>query len=152
VCVSRHKKDSFMKKMIGTISIVVVLGITWTIGYLMLISHEETNLVFSYLFCILNATQVRYFAILRLIIEIKKKKYVRFICTIACYSLETCWKAVSGIQNFCSERDASLLVCHSKLFPLCKSMWNFISTSPLKRPSCLSGFSCIKQYIKLYSE
>lgn len=63
-----------MKKMIGTISIVVVLGITWTIGYLMLISHEETSLVFSYLFCILNATQVKYLAILRLIIEIMEKK------------------------------------------------------------------------------
>ncbi|XP_010120302.1 PREDICTED: probable G-protein coupled receptor 128 [Chlamydotis macqueenii] len=54
---TRHKKDSFMKKVIATISIVVVLGITWTIGYLMLISHEETHTVFSYLFCILNATQ-----------------------------------------------------------------------------------------------
>ncbi|KFQ31395.1 putative G-protein coupled receptor 128, partial [Merops nubicus] len=54
---TRNKKDSFMKKLIGTISIVVVLGITWTIGYLMLISHEDTSLVFSYLFCILNATQ-----------------------------------------------------------------------------------------------
>ncbi|NXC76840.1 AGRG7 protein, partial [Anhinga anhinga] len=54
---TRNKKDSFMKKMIGTISIAVVLGITWTTGYLMLISHEETSLVFSYLFCILNATQ-----------------------------------------------------------------------------------------------
>ncbi|NXN20770.1 AGRG7 protein, partial [Nycticryphes semicollaris] len=54
---TRNKKDSFMKKMIGTISIAVVLGITWTIGYLMLINHEGTNLVFSYLFCILNATQ-----------------------------------------------------------------------------------------------
>ncbi|KAM6420944.1 adhesion G-protein coupled receptor G7 [Pluvialis apricaria] len=54
---TRNKKESFMKKMIGTLSIVVVLGITWSIGYLMLISHEETSLVFSYLFCILNATQ-----------------------------------------------------------------------------------------------
>ncbi|XP_030331910.1 adhesion G-protein coupled receptor G7 [Strigops habroptila] len=54
---TRNKKDSFMKKMVGTISIEVVLGITWTIGYLMLISHEETSLFFSYLFCILNATQ-----------------------------------------------------------------------------------------------
>lgn len=73
-----------MKKMIGTISIVVVLGITWTIGYLMLINHEETSLVFSYLFCTLNATQVKYLAILRLIIEIMKTKiYVRFICSIA---------------------------------------------------------------------
>ncbi|XP_074019955.1 adhesion G-protein coupled receptor G7 [Numenius arquata] len=54
---TRNKKDSSMKKMIGTISIVVVLGITWTIGYLMLINHEGTSLVFSYLFCILNATQ-----------------------------------------------------------------------------------------------
>ncbi|NXC46432.1 AGRG7 protein, partial [Penelope pileata] len=54
---TRNKKDSFMKKMTGTISIVVVLGITWTIGYLMLISQEETSLVFSYAFCIFNATQ-----------------------------------------------------------------------------------------------
>ncbi|NXY45108.1 AGRG7 protein, partial [Ceuthmochares aereus] len=54
---TRNKKDSFRKKMIGTISIVVVLGVTWIIGYLMLISHEKTSLVFSYLFCILNATQ-----------------------------------------------------------------------------------------------
>ncbi|NWX72851.1 AGRG7 protein, partial [Alca torda] len=54
---TRNKKDSFTKKMIGTISIVVVLGITWTIGYFMLISHEGTSLVFSYLFCIFNATQ-----------------------------------------------------------------------------------------------
>ncbi|NXS97244.1 AGRG7 protein, partial [Jacana jacana] len=54
---TRNKKDSFMKKMIGTISIAVVHGITWTIGFLMLINHEGANLVFSYLFCILNATQ-----------------------------------------------------------------------------------------------
>ncbi|NWX14871.1 AGRG7 protein, partial [Aegotheles bennettii] len=54
---TRNKEDSFMKKTIGAIFIVVVLGITWVIGYLMLISHEETSLVFSYLFCILNATQ-----------------------------------------------------------------------------------------------
>nr|XP_025968112.1 adhesion G-protein coupled receptor G7 [Dromaius novaehollandiae] len=54
---TRNKKDSFMKKMISTISVVVVLGITWTVGYLMLINHKETSLVFSYVFCILNATQ-----------------------------------------------------------------------------------------------
>ncbi|NXG66823.1 AGRG7 protein, partial [Hemiprocne comata] len=54
---TRNKKDSFMKKMIGTISIMVVLGITWMVGYLMLISHEETSVAFSYLFCILNTTQ-----------------------------------------------------------------------------------------------
>ncbi|NWU89118.1 AGRG7 protein, partial [Upupa epops] len=54
---TRNKKDSFRKKIMGTVSIVVLLGITWTIGYLMLINHEEMSLVFSYLFCILNATQ-----------------------------------------------------------------------------------------------
>ncbi|XP_064000055.1 adhesion G-protein coupled receptor G7 [Pogoniulus pusillus] len=54
---TRNKSDSFMKKAIGTISIVVMLGITWTIGYLMLVSQEEASLVFSYLFCILNTTQ-----------------------------------------------------------------------------------------------
>lgn len=64
VCASRNKSDSSMKKAIGTISIVVVLGITWTIGYLMLVSQEEASLVFSYLFCILNTTQVKYLATL----------------------------------------------------------------------------------------
>lgn len=64
----RNKKDSLMKKMTATISIVVMLGITWMIGYLMLIRHEEMNLFFSYMFCIFNATQVKYLAILRLTI------------------------------------------------------------------------------------
>ncbi|NWX97464.1 AGRG7 protein, partial [Nothoprocta ornata] len=54
---TRNKKDSFMKRVISTISIVVVLGITWTVGYLMLINQEETSLTFSYVFCILNGTQ-----------------------------------------------------------------------------------------------
>lgn len=59
-----------MKNMISTISVVVVLGITWMISYLILISHEKTSPAFSYLFCILNATQAKYLAILRLITEI----------------------------------------------------------------------------------
>ncbi|NXD07178.1 AGRG7 protein, partial [Nothocercus nigrocapillus] len=54
---TRNKKDSFMKRVIGTTSTVVVLGITWTVGYLMLINQEETSLIFSYMFCILNCTQ-----------------------------------------------------------------------------------------------
>ncbi|NXA36583.1 AGRG7 protein, partial [Eudromia elegans] len=54
---TRNKKDSFMKRVIGTIAIVVVLGITWTVGYLMLINQEETSLIFSYVFCIFNGTQ-----------------------------------------------------------------------------------------------
>uniref|UniRef100_A0A8C3B2J3 Adhesion G protein-coupled receptor G7 n=1 Tax=Cairina moschata TaxID=8855 RepID=A0A8C3B2J3_CAIMO len=54
---TRNKKDSFTGKITSTISIVVVLGITWTTGYFMLINQEETSLVFSYVFCILNATQ-----------------------------------------------------------------------------------------------
>uniref|UniRef100_A0A8B9DQS7 Adhesion G protein-coupled receptor G7 n=1 Tax=Anser cygnoides TaxID=8845 RepID=A0A8B9DQS7_ANSCY len=54
---TRNKKDSFMGKITSTISVVVVLGITWTTGYFMLINQEETSLVFNYVFCILNATQ-----------------------------------------------------------------------------------------------
>ncbi|KAL2311474.1 hypothetical protein Nmel_003191 [Mimus melanotis] len=52
----RNKKDSLMKN-INTISIVVVLGLAWMIGYLMLISSEKTSLAFSFLFCVLNTTQ-----------------------------------------------------------------------------------------------
>ncbi|NXI66476.1 AGRG7 protein, partial [Anseranas semipalmata] len=54
---TRNKKDSFARKITGTMSIAIVLGITWTIGYFMLINHKETDIVFSYIFCILNATQ-----------------------------------------------------------------------------------------------
>ncbi|XP_061485703.1 adhesion G-protein coupled receptor G7 [Rhineura floridana] len=51
------KRKSYMMKIFGTLSIAVVLGITWILGYLMLIDHEQTNTAFSYLFCIFNATQ-----------------------------------------------------------------------------------------------
>lgn len=68
-----------MKNVIGMISILVVLSITWMIGYLTVISNEKTSLAFSFLFCILNATQVQYLAILRLIIEILKQKSDLFV-------------------------------------------------------------------------
>ncbi|KAM9169327.1 adhesion G-protein coupled receptor G7 [Pangshura tecta] len=52
-----NKKKSFTTKIFGTLSVAVVLGITWVLGYMMLINQEETNVVFSILFCIFNATQ-----------------------------------------------------------------------------------------------
>ncbi|XP_053872384.1 adhesion G-protein coupled receptor G7 [Malaclemys terrapin pileata] len=52
-----NKKKSFTTKIFGTLSIAVVLGITWVLGYMMLINQEATNIVFSILFCIFNATQ-----------------------------------------------------------------------------------------------
>ncbi|XP_058885650.1 adhesion G-protein coupled receptor G7 [Acipenser ruthenus] len=51
------KRQSYLKKLISSISVAVVLGITWVLGYLMLIDHDETRLVFSYIFCIINTTQ-----------------------------------------------------------------------------------------------
>nr|XP_056714151.1 adhesion G-protein coupled receptor G7 [Euleptes europaea] len=51
------KKTSVVKKILATISIAITLGITWILGYLMLIDHEKTNIVFSYVFCIFSATQ-----------------------------------------------------------------------------------------------
>ncbi|MGH0136275.1 UNVERIFIED_CONTAM: hypothetical protein FKN15_018252, partial [Acipenser sinensis] len=51
------KRQSYLKKLTSSISVAVVLGITWVLGYLMLIDHDETRLVFSYIFCIINTTQ-----------------------------------------------------------------------------------------------
>ncbi|XP_041115938.1 adhesion G-protein coupled receptor G7 [Polyodon spathula] len=51
------KRQSYLKKLISSISVAVVLGITWVLGYLMLIDHDNTRLVFSYVFCIINTTQ-----------------------------------------------------------------------------------------------
>ncbi|XP_006130799.4 adhesion G-protein coupled receptor G7 [Pelodiscus sinensis] len=52
-----NKKKSFRTKILGTLSVAVVLGITWVLGYLVLINNKEANYVFSILFCIFNATQ-----------------------------------------------------------------------------------------------
>ncbi|XP_043557067.1 adhesion G-protein coupled receptor G7 isoform X2 [Chiloscyllium plagiosum] len=51
------KQATSAKKMMGSLSVAVVLCLTWSLGYLMLIEREETQAVFSYLFCALNATQ-----------------------------------------------------------------------------------------------
>ncbi|XP_007894079.2 adhesion G-protein coupled receptor G7 [Callorhinchus milii] len=51
------KKVSSAKKVIGSLSVSVVLGLTWSLGYLMLIDHDNTRTVFSYIFSALNTTQ-----------------------------------------------------------------------------------------------
>uniref|UniRef100_A0A8C8RDB3 Adhesion G protein-coupled receptor G7 n=1 Tax=Pelusios castaneus TaxID=367368 RepID=A0A8C8RDB3_9SAUR len=68
-----NKKKSFRKKIFGTLSIAVVLGVTWSLGYLMLIDQKQTKVAFRFLFCIFNATQVQYVAVSILMNETLKK-------------------------------------------------------------------------------
>ncbi|KAJ6662666.1 hypothetical protein lerEdw1_011306 [Lerista edwardsae] len=51
------RRTSLMKKLFTTLSTAVVLGITWILGYLMLIDNKKANIAFSYVFCIFSATQ-----------------------------------------------------------------------------------------------
>ncbi|XP_014708799.2 adhesion G-protein coupled receptor G7 isoform X1 [Equus asinus] len=51
------KKSSSLKKILSTLSIVVVLGITWILSYLMLIEDDDIRIIFSYIFCLFNTTQ-----------------------------------------------------------------------------------------------
>ncbi|XP_067849207.1 adhesion G-protein coupled receptor G7 isoform X2 [Heptranchias perlo] len=51
------KQATSAKKMMGSLSVAVVLCLTWSLGYLMLIERDGTKAVFSYIFCTLNATQ-----------------------------------------------------------------------------------------------
>uniref|UniRef100_A0A4X2L7A1 Adhesion G protein-coupled receptor G7 n=1 Tax=Vombatus ursinus TaxID=29139 RepID=A0A4X2L7A1_VOMUR len=51
------KKSSVMKKILSMLSIVVVFGFTWILGYLMLIDDHNVKIIFNYLFCIFNTTQ-----------------------------------------------------------------------------------------------
>ncbi|XP_070259613.1 adhesion G-protein coupled receptor G7 [Myotis yumanensis] len=52
------KKVSSLKKVFSTLSIAVIFGITWILGYFMLIIDDEnTSKISSYLFCIFNTTQ-----------------------------------------------------------------------------------------------
>nr|XP_006208105.1 adhesion G-protein coupled receptor G7 isoform X1 [Vicugna pacos] len=51
------KKFSSIKKILSTLSIAVVFGITWILAYLMLIGDDSVMIVFSYIFCLFNTTQ-----------------------------------------------------------------------------------------------
>ncbi|XP_032977040.1 adhesion G-protein coupled receptor G7 isoform X3 [Rhinolophus ferrumequinum] len=51
------KKNSSLKKILSTLSIAVVFGITWILAYFMLIDNNNIRVIFSYIFCIFNTTQ-----------------------------------------------------------------------------------------------
>ncbi|XP_005386361.1 PREDICTED: adhesion G-protein coupled receptor G7 isoform X2 [Chinchilla lanigera] len=51
------KKISTLKKILSTLSIAVIFGITWILAYFMLISNDDVRNVFSYIFCLFNSTQ-----------------------------------------------------------------------------------------------
>ncbi|KAH0508648.1 Adhesion G-protein coupled receptor G7 [Microtus ochrogaster] len=51
------KKVSSLKKVLSTLSIAVVFGVTWIFAYAMLINDDNIRIVFSYIFCLFNTTQ-----------------------------------------------------------------------------------------------
>ncbi|CAH6792418.1 adhesion G-protein coupled receptor G7 [Phodopus roborovskii] len=51
------KKVSSFKKILNTLSIAVVFGVTWILAYAMLINNDDIRIVFSYIFCLFNTTQ-----------------------------------------------------------------------------------------------
>ncbi|XP_040194619.1 adhesion G-protein coupled receptor G7 isoform X3 [Rana temporaria] len=56
--VTSTKKHSVLKKTLATVSVSTLLGVTWIVGFLMLIeTRESTQIIFSYIFCLCCATQ-----------------------------------------------------------------------------------------------
>ncbi|XP_078089018.1 adhesion G-protein coupled receptor G7-like isoform X2 [Mustelus asterias] len=51
------KQATSAKKMMGSLSVAIVLCLTWSLGYLMLIQRDEIQAIFSYIFCAFNTTQ-----------------------------------------------------------------------------------------------
>ncbi|XP_055965128.1 adhesion G-protein coupled receptor G7 [Sorex fumeus] len=51
------KKVSSIKKILSTLSVGVIFGITWILAYFMLIDDDNTRLILSYFFCLFNTTQ-----------------------------------------------------------------------------------------------
>ncbi|XP_067438936.1 mucin-5AC isoform X1 [Thunnus thynnus] len=49
--------SSLRKKFLSSISLAVLLGLSWSLGYLVLVTTGEANTVFSILFCICTSTQ-----------------------------------------------------------------------------------------------
>ncbi|KAI4900482.1 hypothetical protein NFI96_003967 [Prochilodus magdalenae] len=56
--INRSQVSSLRKKMLSCLSLAVVLGLSWTIGYFMLITNDtKTQDILSYIFCLCNTTQ-----------------------------------------------------------------------------------------------
>lgn len=53
------KRSSLRKKVLVSVSLAALLGVSWTLGYLVLTTSGHAQLVFSILFCLCTATQVR---------------------------------------------------------------------------------------------
>nr|XP_033471748.1 adhesion G-protein coupled receptor G7 [Epinephelus lanceolatus] len=51
------KRLSLWKKFLTSLSLVVLLGLSWSLGYLQLVTTEDTHLTFSILFCLCTTTQ-----------------------------------------------------------------------------------------------
>ncbi|XP_059183528.1 adhesion G-protein coupled receptor G7-like [Centropristis striata] len=51
------RRYSFWKKFLTSFSVAVLLGLSWTLGYLVLVTKGSAHLVFSILFCICTTTQ-----------------------------------------------------------------------------------------------
>ncbi|XP_075707006.1 adhesion G-protein coupled receptor G7 [Rhinoderma darwinii] len=52
------RRISFLKKTLATFSVMSLLGVTWVVGYLMLIETDDNaHLIFSFIFCICCSTQ-----------------------------------------------------------------------------------------------
>lgn len=60
-CHCSTNRSSLRKKFLISFSLAVLLGLSWTLGYLVLLTTGYTHLVFSIVFCLCTTTQVRLF-------------------------------------------------------------------------------------------
>ncbi|MED6256117.1 hypothetical protein ATANTOWER_020133 [Ataeniobius toweri] len=52
------RSSSLTKRFLVSFSLAVLLGLSWTLGYFVLVTKETPHLIFSILFCLCSATQV----------------------------------------------------------------------------------------------
>lgn len=57
-CFLSTKQLSLRKKVLISFSVAVLLGLSWILGYLVLVTSGQSQLVFSIIFCICTTTQV----------------------------------------------------------------------------------------------
>lgn len=135
-----------MKKLIATVSIVVVLRSTWMIGHLMLISQEETRLVFS---CF--ATQVKLFSNSETNNRDNEKKKLGIFVLQLGIAQELVAKQLQRFRIFVQKGMLSFWSATHKSLPIVQINVGFyfkVTTGKM----FLSGFSYTKSYIKLYAE
>ncbi|XP_030638728.1 adhesion G-protein coupled receptor G7 [Chanos chanos] len=103
---NHNRVRSVRKKILSSLSLAVVLGVSWIFGYLVLVNHNTLNVIFSALFCVCCSTQgIQIFVLFTARTTVFKKTVSTALQKLPCPEIAlrkksyTLWKKVEKNKN-----------------------------------------------------